>query len=206
MMARQSGMHVWLLRIPLLLTMSRAALAPVMIVLALAWPQAWAFVLCLVLAFLSDVFDGIIARRLGIATANLRRLDSLADSIFYVAAVYAVWVTQRAAILEHLVLLGMLAALELTRYAFDFTKFRREAAYHMWSSKLWGVALLIGFIGVLGNGETGWPVLVATIPGIVADLEGLLISCILPIWRNDVPTVLHAWRIRQHALQDESAS
>lgn len=191
---------------PLLLTLSRAVLAPVVVVLALVWPRPWAFVLCLVLAFLSDVFDGIIARRLGIATANLRRLDSLADSVFYVAAVYAVWVTQRPAIVDHLVLLGVLAALELARYAFDFIKFRREAAYHMWSSKLWGAALLIGFIGVLGEGETGWPVLLAAIPGIVADLEGLLISCVLPVWRNDVPTLFHAWRIRQHASQDESAS
>jgi phosphatidylglycerophosphate synthase len=35
-----------------------------------------------VVAFLSDIFDGILARRLGVATANLRRLDSAADSAY----------------------------------------------------------------------------------------------------------------------------
>ena len=38
------------------------------------------------LGFLSDIFDGVMARRLGIATATLRRLDSVADAPFYVAA------------------------------------------------------------------------------------------------------------------------
>ena len=40
--------------------------------------------------------------------------------------------------------LAALVVLELTRYAFDFVKFRREASYHMWSSKLWGVLLFAG--------------------------------------------------------------
>jgi len=31
---------------------------------------------------------------------------------------------------------------------------------------------------------------------IVVDLEGLAISTILPRWRSDVPTVVHALRLR----------
>ena len=47
------------------------------------------FGVCLILAFLSDVFDGILARRLNVATPDLRRLDSIADSTFYLAALLA---------------------------------------------------------------------------------------------------------------------
>ncbi|MCV5084856.1 CDP-alcohol phosphatidyltransferase family protein, partial [Escherichia coli] len=72
-------------RIPLLLTALRAALAPVVALLALRFPSGLAFALCLAGAFLSDVFDGILARRWGVATQTLRRLDSAADSLFYVA-------------------------------------------------------------------------------------------------------------------------
>ena len=59
-------------RVPLLLVLLRAALAPVMVVLALFHPSGLAFGACLVIAFLSDVYDGVIARRLGIATAGAR--------------------------------------------------------------------------------------------------------------------------------------
>ena len=89
--------------IPLLLTALRALLAPVMVALALSRPSMSsapfmpdtpsmpAFGACLIAAFLSDVFDGIMARRLGIATPRLRRLDSLADSLFYASAAFAAW-------------------------------------------------------------------------------------------------------------------
>lgn len=42
-------------------------------------------------AFLSDVFEGVIARRLGIATPGLRRLDSAADTLFFVAVAIVAW-------------------------------------------------------------------------------------------------------------------
>src|ERR1700686_4057943 len=76
---------------PLLLTGLRAMLAPVMLLLAWYHPRPLAFAVCLILAFLSDVFDGILARRLNVATPGLRRLDSIADSVFYVAALLATW-------------------------------------------------------------------------------------------------------------------
>jgi phosphatidylglycerophosphate synthase len=62
-----------------------------MVLLAHVGPSPWAFSVCLVMAFLSDVFDGVVARRLGVATTALRRMDSAADTTFYVAAAYAAW-------------------------------------------------------------------------------------------------------------------
>jgi CDP-diacylglycerol--glycerol-3-phosphate 3-phosphatidyltransferase len=182
--------------LPLALTSLRALLAPVMVLLAFAWPSRAAFGACLVAAFLSDVFDGIVARRLGIATPNLRRLDSIADSLFYVGALAAAWHLQPQALLEHRTGLILLVLLEAARYAFDLRKFGREASYHMWSSKLWGLALFAGFFSLLALGRTGWAVSAAVWLGIVADLEGLAISVVLRQWMNDVPSIVHAWRLR----------
>jgi CDP-diacylglycerol--glycerol-3-phosphate 3-phosphatidyltransferase len=119
--------------IPLFLTALRAALAPVVVALAIVAPSKAAFGSCLVAALLSDVFDGIVARRLGIATPGLRRLDSVADTVFYAAATFAAWHLYPEAITRRTVPLVALALLEIGRYAFDAAKFRREASYHMWS-------------------------------------------------------------------------
>ena len=182
--------------LPLTLTVVRALLGPVVIYLAFLWPSRLAFGTCLIVAFLSDVFDGILARRLNVATANLRRLDSIADTIFYLCAIFAAWRLHPSAITERLAPLLVLCGLELIRYVFDFAKFGREASYHMWSSKLWGVALFIGFFTLLALDITGLPVSVAIYIGIAADLEGLAISIVLPEWKTDVPTILHAFRLR----------
>lgn len=186
-----------LYRVPLLLTALRAALAPVMIMLALHPPSSAGFAICLITALLSDIFDGKIARRLGIATPNLRRLDSIADSIFYAAATYCLWLLHPEIIIGNLLPLLLLLALELARYVVDFIKFKKEASYHMWSSKLWGLFLFAGFFSALVFDATGWPVYLAIYGGLLADCEGLLISFILPHWKNDVPTFVHALRIRR---------
>ena len=186
--------------IPLALTALRALLAPVVVALALLWPRPWAFALCLVAAFLSDLFDGIVARRLGVATPALRRLDSGADSLFYVAALFAAWYLHPSVIAHHAVTLALLAALEVARYALDLLKFGREASYHMWSSKLWGLALFAGFLALLVGGDDGVAVTAAIVLGIVADLEGLAISCTLKAWKNDVPSIFHALRLRAERL------
>lgn len=186
--------------VPLFLTLLRAALAPVMLILAYSNAAPAGFAICLSVAFLSDVFDGKIARRLGIATPFLRRLDSIADTVFYVAATYCVWLLHPDVILGHANALLILLGLELSRYVFDFLKFKKEASYHMWSSKLWGLALFVGFFSVLVFSNAGLAVSCAIYLGWLADIEGLMISLILPFWKNDVPTLFHALRLRRASL------
>jgi CDP-diacylglycerol--glycerol-3-phosphate 3-phosphatidyltransferase len=90
-------------------------------------------------------------------------------------------------------------ALDLVRYAFDFTKFGRDAAYHAWSSKLWGLVLAAALVLLLGFGLVKPLVPLAAALGLIAQVEGLLISIVLPTWTHDVPSVIHARRIRNSA-------
>jgi CDP-diacylglycerol--glycerol-3-phosphate 3-phosphatidyltransferase len=182
---------------PALLTALRAILAPIVVLLAIYAPKPGAFAACLVAAFVSDVFDGIIARRLGVATPTLRRLDSAADTLFYAACVFAAWRLYPAAIRVRLLPLSILIALESLRYILDFAKFHREASYHMWSSKLWGIGLFVGFFSLLVFGSQGAAVSLALYLGIIADLEGIAISVILPRWQSDVPSFVHAMRAKR---------
>jgi phosphatidylglycerophosphate synthase len=184
---------------PIFLTGIRAALAPVMLVVALSGGSRIQFGVCLVAAFLSDIFDGVLARRLNVATPALRRLDSAADTLFYLAALYSAWHLYPHAIESRRTALIGLVVLEVVRYAFDWLKFRREASYHMWSSKLWGIVLFIAFVALLAFGSDNATMSVALYMGILADLEGLAISITLREWKSDVPTLLHAIALRRAA-------
>ncbi|HEX7977811.1 MAG TPA: CDP-alcohol phosphatidyltransferase family protein [Gemmatimonadaceae bacterium] len=192
-------MRAFASRTPIALTALRAALGPVVVLMALVWPNAAAFAVCLTLAFLSDYFDGVIARRLGVATAPLRRLDSIADTVFYLSALFAAWHLRSDILHPYVPALLALGTLEVARYAFDFLKFGREASYHMWSSKLWGITLVVAFFALLVYGRVGWPVALAIYAGIAADLEGLAISSVLREWRTDVRTIFHALELRAEA-------
>jgi len=182
--------------VPLALTVVRALLAPVVVLLAIFHPSRPAFGACLIAAFVSDIFDGILARRMNVVTPILRRLDSITDTIFYLCTAFAVWHLYPSVILQHMVALVALAGLEVVRYIFDLRKFGREASYHMWSSKLWGIALFVGIFSLLALGSSGVAVSAAIYLGIVADIEGLTISVIINEWESDIPTFLHAYRRR----------
>src|SRR6476646_3471414 len=77
--------------VPLGLTVLRLLLAPVLVWMVYAGAPGILFAGVILVAFVSDYFDGVIARRLGVATPELRHFDSRADLVFYATAAWAVW-------------------------------------------------------------------------------------------------------------------
>jgi CDP-diacylglycerol--glycerol-3-phosphate 3-phosphatidyltransferase len=176
----------------LALTTLRVLLAP-----ALLWitrdgtAGAW-YVACCIAALLSDIADGVIARRAGVDTAPLRRYDSIADTVFYAAAAWTVWRVHPEVVRRYWPGLGVVVALEVTRYLFDLHKFGREASYHAWSAKLWGLSLATALVALMGFGRAMPWVPLTIVLGVIADVEGLAISIVLPVWRHDVKSLAHA--------------
>jgi CDP-diacylglycerol--glycerol-3-phosphate 3-phosphatidyltransferase len=179
----------------LALTALRLALGPVLVVLAYVGVTGAPAVLVCLAALGTDYFDGVLARRLGLDSAAARRCDSATDAVFFVCAAWAAWHLHADVLRAYLPLVWAVVALEIARYAFDVVKFRREAAYHAWSAKAWGLALFAALIVLLGWGRAAPLVPLALALGIVADLEGLAISAVLPVWTHDVRSLWHAWRM-----------
>lgn len=190
--------------LPWSLTLGRALFAPLLIWLVANHRTGWAIASCIVLETLLDVLDGIVARRLGVATPQLRRMDSLIDTVFYLAVLYCAAAYHFAALKQNWVLLAALLALEVTRYIFDYVKFRREAAYHMYSAKAWGLVLGAAVVALLAFDRAGWLLTAALVLGIISDCEGLAISVLLHESVEDVPHVFRAMKVRR--LQEERAS
>src|SRR5215470_13238734 len=175
-------------RIPAGLIVFRACCAPALVLLERAGASGRLLAGVVFLAFLSDVFDGIVARRLGVATEGLRRADSVVDAFFYLAALVALILRAPQVVLAGLPGIVVLVLLEATRLLVERRKFGRMAAYHMWSAKVWGIALWLGFSEAFVTGRAGPFFWSAIVIGVLADLEGLAASCILSSWQHDVPS------------------
>jgi CDP-diacylglycerol--glycerol-3-phosphate 3-phosphatidyltransferase len=182
------------------LTVLRLLLAPVLVWLVYADAPGVVFAGVILAAFVSDYFDGVIARRLGVASAELRHFDSRADLVFYATAAWAVWRVHPDVVRSVAVPALIVVGLDLVRHVFDFTKFGKDVAYHAWSSKVWGLSLALALVLLLGFGIVQPFVWITVALGLIAQTEGLLISVALPVWTHDVPTLIHALRIRQAQL------
>ena len=180
---------------PLLLTLLRLVLAPLVVMLS-GRPHPILFGLILAAAFLSDIFDGVLARRLGVATPFLRRLDSAVDIVFYLGVGWALWRLRPEAVRPHLLLLLAVVALELLHLLAARLRYGRKASYHLWSAKAWGIALFTGALALLSfHGGSAWFALMLW-PGVVENLEGLAVTAVLPAWTHDVPTFARALRLK----------
>lgn len=179
----------------LALTLLRLALAPALVFLARAGSPGPVLAALLVAGFVSDVLDGVVARRAGVVTPFLRRLDSSVDTVFYLGVAYAAWHRHpdalRALAVPILIVLGG----EALNYLAAYAKFRREASYHARSAKLWGLLLFTALFVLLATGRSVLlPVALAA--GILAEAETLAITLVLRGWRHDVPSVWNALRVR----------
>jgi hypothetical protein len=157
------------------------------------------------IAFVSDVFDGIVARRIGSATPQLRRADTIIDTAFYLSAAIALFRRAPSVIEGEGPGLALLAALEIARFLLERIKFGRLASYHLWSAKAWGIALFLGFSQAFVRRAPAPLFRIAVLAGILSDLEGLLASLILSDWHCDVPSVFHAARLEKLKAEKRSS-
>jgi CDP-diacylglycerol--glycerol-3-phosphate 3-phosphatidyltransferase len=181
----------------------RVAVGPAVVLAALRLDHPEAWLGCMIaVGLVSDVYDGILARRWGTESARLRVADSAADTVFYLGVLTAIVLRHWPVLREHIGLLTALMLLEGLRLIFDWVKFRRMASYHSYASKIWGILLATTAIALLCFNRAFWLVSVALVWGIMCDLEGLVISALLPRWAHDVKTLGRAVRLRKKMLAE----
>ncbi len=149
-------------------------------------------------AVASDIFDGILARRLGVATPGLRRFDSQADLVFWLCILGSVWLVNPKLVIRNAIYIGLVLILEAATYALSFTKFGREPSTHSYLAKAWGLVLLGAFTAILGFGEARYAIPILFVAYLISFVDIVAILLLLPRWQTDVPSAYHAWLIRRN--------
>jgi phosphatidylglycerophosphate synthase len=192
----------WRTAIPWSLIIIRLFLGPVIALAAFrkSTPEPWLGVLFLA-GPISDIFDGVLARRFGTETTALRISDTIVDIIFYLFVLIAIITIDAPAIRHRIWLIAVVIALEGARLLVDMLKFHRIASYHAYSAKLFGLLLMLAVGWLLCFSRDTWLVTVALTWGILSELEGLTFSIILPEWVHDVKSLPRAIALRRELLE-----
>jgi len=183
--------------IPWTMAAGRALLGPVLILGERCGWSGLALASLVATALLSDIFDGVLARRWKCDTAGVRLFDSMADTAFYLCAAATLWFYQPQLWHDNALLLGSVLALEALRFAVDFGKFGKPSSYHSYLAKTWGLVMAVAVIWTFASTRASILIPVALLTGIASNLEGLAMSLILPVWRKDVKTLAAARQIRR---------
>jgi CDP-diacylglycerol--glycerol-3-phosphate 3-phosphatidyltransferase len=183
-------------QLPNALSAIRIVCAPVLLLLAVAGYQV-AFTWVLVVALLTDVADGWIARGFRLQSRLGARLDTVGDSLTWYAALAGLIAFQRDVLAMHAGLIGAIICLWVLESALAWLRYRRLSSFHTYLSKAAGVLLSV-WIGVLFVfGHQPWLLGVAAALSILANLEEMLLIGLLPQWRSDVKGAWWVLRDRQ---------
>ena len=184
------------LSIPAAMTTLRLAIAPTLVLFThLNLVPRFIYVLLIVVAFLSDWLDGVVARRLGIATAWLRRYDIVADVTFYVAVLWAVWRLETETVILFRSQFVLLLALEVSCQIIHLVRFHCLIATHAYLCKFWAIFLAATAISLLGFGQADPLLQITFVLGYIAYADVLLILLFARRPPIDVISSYHVWLV-----------
>ncbi|MBW8524339.1 CDP-alcohol phosphatidyltransferase family protein [Chryseobacterium chendengshani] len=192
--------------IPYILIAIRFLLAPIIFFLAYLEGEEYQFLILtlMFIGLLTDIFDGIIARKFGVSSEKLRRLDSQVDLVFWLSLGFAGYFLNPELIKSEWKNITLVFVLEALCYLISILKFGKETCTHAFLSKMWGLSLVIAFTYLIGFQQTGWAFYLSIVLGIVSHIDVILIILILPKWQYDVPSCYHASNIRKGKQRKKS--
>jgi phosphatidylglycerophosphate synthase len=173
--------------IPNILSLSRLALVPVLIVLAY-FTRAQEFLVILAISLLSDVFDGYLARKLNQVSELGAKLDSWADVLTYscmILGLYWIWPELFAQQAWFLVAAALSFVVPV---AYALSKFGEYPSYHTLGAKTAAVLMAPAFYLLTLMGADLFFDAVIVFHIIVA-LEEIAITSVLTQPRSDVTSI-----------------
>ncbi len=180
--------------VPWLLVGLRFLIAPGLLLDALDGKTSAGFIALYTIAVLSDIFDGILARRLGSSTVRLRQADSWADISLYLCIAVSTWLVYPHVILQFQQPLLWAIAAQITLFAISLIKFGRFPSFHTYTAKAWGISLFVAVVGLFGFAQ---PTLLwgAIVLCWINSLEEMAMTLVLPEWQHDVLSLAHALKL-----------
>jgi len=183
--------------IPSSLVLFRFLISPFLLWDALDGQVSIWFIIGFVTAFISDIFDGIIARKLGVSTAELRQADSWADVCLFSCIFISAWLVHKDVLITYRLPLLTVVFAQLIWWIVNLTKYGKPASYHTYSAKFWGITLFIAIVALFGFNYSGFALWLTCIAGFIHTLEEIAMTLILPEWQHDVLSIFHALKIRK---------
>ena len=175
--------------IPNLLSGFRLLAAPLL--LWIAWSgRPNLFLTVLVVSFLTDLFDGLLARRFGTQSELGARLDSWGDFVIYVALPMGAWRLWPELVRHEATYVFLILGAYLLPALVGFAKFRCLTSYHTWSAKIAGAITCVSVLLGLFFGIT-WLFRAAAFLQLLVAAESIAITLRLREPKSNVASVAH---------------
>ncbi|MFQ6006213.1 MAG: CDP-alcohol phosphatidyltransferase family protein [Woeseia sp.] len=182
--------------IPNVISVARIIATPILIYFALGGREN-AYTWLLLAALLSDIVDGLIARRFSFTSELGSRLDTMADTLLWVAAVAGIWKFHPELVMDYGILVVLVLFMWVVHHIAELLRYGKLASFHTYSMRASAYALGIFLISMFVWGIRPWLLYVASALSVLASVEQLILVALLPEWTPNVRGFYWALRMRK---------
>jgi len=182
---------------PNLVSLIRVLLAPVLLFLAFTH-QPIAFILMLLVSEFTDVLDGFLARYLNQITPLGAKLDSWGDFFVYSTMAVSAWILWPDIAAREWLSISIIIVSFTFPVLIGLLKFGSLTSYHTWSVKLAVAVTVVGYI-LLFTDILTWPFQLAAFLCLLAAIEEVTITVLLPHPQADIRSLWQALEIRRRS-------
>lgn len=179
------------------ITSYRLLAAPVLILLII-YHRTELFKWLLAISFLTDAFDGYLARRYGVTSIFGSRLDSLADDFTIIAAIIGLFALKKEFVQQEILILSVLFGLFLVQTVSALIRYGKISSFHTYAAKTAAI-FQAGFLVILFFFPDPPFTLfyVTAIVSFIDLLEEIILVLLLPDWQTNIKGLY--WIIRNRA-------
>jgi CDP-diacylglycerol--glycerol-3-phosphate 3-phosphatidyltransferase len=171
--------------LPNIISTLRLLTVPVLVWLAAGKNQT-AFAWLILVAGLTDVLDGSIARHFGWTSRLGAALDSIADVLLILVALFGVWAMHPHVIVDEWPVFAGVSAIWMIVHCFALYRYGRLASFHTRLSQvgilLFGLVVLLLFF----HAFVPWFFYFAAAISFAGGLESLVLIALIPQWTPDI--------------------
>lgn len=169
-------------QIPNGISLARIIATPVLIGLAFLQQQE-AFKWLLLAAFVSDFFDGQIARTFSVTSALGTRLDTIADLLLWLAAIAGIWRFYPELMTNYWPAVTVMIGFWAAEHCVALLRYGRLTSFHTDIARIGTYVVATFVMSVFIWGLQPWLLYVAAGIGVLSSIEELLMTFLLPEWR-----------------------
>jgi phosphatidylglycerophosphate synthase len=180
---------------PNLLSGTRIALMPAVLIAAIMGSKIW-FLVLVAASLFTDALDGFLARRLNAFSDFGRKLDSVADYLTMITGMIGIALLWPEIMQRELpwVVTGLVAFFAVI--VFGLIRLGRVPCYHTWATKVGVIGCAFSMIPLLADwSPTPFHAMIAL--QIFAGIEEMIITVLLPAHTGEMATLWHALRQRR---------
>lgn len=183
--------------VPMALVALRCLIAAFLVIDALDGKTGLWFVIGFVIAGISDMLDGMVARRYKVVSTIGSAMDGYADVLLYTCILFCIWRVHPGVVKSFFIPILTVGATQVISWLISLFKYSKITSYHTFAGKFWAVTLFVVTFSIFAFNYAGVFLWIAIIVGVASNIEDMMITLVTPYWAHDVSSIRGAFKLRK---------